>query len=49
MMDNKEPRDKMAEAALKRVKNLGGWDRYGECVESVYKTLAVRHDIQLHD
>jgi alpha-maltose-1-phosphate synthase len=49
MMDNKKLRDQMAEAALKRVKNLGGWNRYGECVEGVYRTLAVRHGLQLHD
>jgi len=27
---------------------LGGWDRYGECVESVYKEMAIRHGISLH-
>jgi starch synthase len=49
MIDNKELRDKMAAAALERVKSLGGWDRYGECVVDAYKTLAARHGIQLHD
>jgi len=49
MIDNKELRDKMAAAALERVKSLGGWDRYGECVVDVYKALAARHGIQLHD
>jgi len=49
MIDNKELRDKMAAASRKRVKSLGGWDRYGECVVDVYKTLAARHGIQLHD
>jgi glycosyltransferase involved in cell wall biosynthesis len=49
MIDNKELRDKMAAAALERVRSLGGWDRYGECVVDVYKALAARHGIQLHD
>jgi starch synthase len=49
MIDNKELRDKMAAASLERVKTLGGWDRYGECVADVYKTLASRHGIKLHD
>jgi glycosyltransferase involved in cell wall biosynthesis len=49
LIDNKELRDRMAAAALERVKSLGGWNRYGECVEDVYKALAVRHGIQLHD
>jgi starch synthase len=49
MIDNKELRDKMAAASLERVKSLGGWDRYGECVVDVYKTMAARHGIQLHD
>jgi glycosyltransferase involved in cell wall biosynthesis len=48
MMDNRELRDGMAEGALKRVKSLGGWERYGESVESVYRKLAARHGIQLH-
>ncbi|MGO9339147.1 MAG: glycosyltransferase family 4 protein [Terracidiphilus sp.] len=49
MVDNRELRDEMASAALERVKGLGGWDRYGERVVDVYKTLAARHGIQLHD
>jgi glycosyltransferase involved in cell wall biosynthesis len=49
MIDNRELRDRMAAAALERVKSLGGWNRYGECVEGVYKALAIRHGIQLHD
>ncbi|MGD0628574.1 MAG: glycosyltransferase family 4 protein [Terracidiphilus sp.] len=49
LIDNKELRDRMAAAALERVKSLGGWNRYGECVEDVYKALAVRHGIELHD
>jgi hypothetical protein len=49
MMDNSELRDQMARAALERVKSLGGWDHYGECVETVYKKLALRHGITLHE
>jgi glycosyltransferase involved in cell wall biosynthesis len=49
MIDNRELRDKMAAAALERVKSLGGWNRYGERVVDVYKTLAIRHGIQLHN
>jgi glycosyltransferase involved in cell wall biosynthesis len=48
MMDNSELHDQMARAALERVESLGGWDRYGECVESVYKEMAIRHGISLH-
>jgi alpha-maltose-1-phosphate synthase len=48
MMDNEELRAQMATAALKRVKSLGGWDRYGESVELVYKELASRHGVTLH-
>jgi glycosyltransferase involved in cell wall biosynthesis len=48
MMDNSELRDQMASAALERVNSLGGWDSYGERVESVYKQLADRHSIPLH-
>lgn len=48
MIDNAELRDQMALAALARVKSLGGWDRYGERVESVYKQLADRHRIPMH-
>jgi glycosyltransferase involved in cell wall biosynthesis len=49
MIDNKELRDKMAAAALERVKSLGGWNRYGECVVEVYETLAARNGIELRD
>jgi alpha-maltose-1-phosphate synthase len=49
MMDNREKRDEMAAAALARVKTLGGWDRYGERVASVYQELAKRHGVKLHD
>jgi len=48
MMDNAARRDGMAAAALERVKTLGGWDRYGECVGQVYEQLAARHEITLH-
>jgi len=48
MMDNKDLRDQMAAAATERVKGMGGWDRYGESVESVYQKLAIRHGIALH-
>ena len=49
MIDNRELRDAMAAAALNRVKGLGGWNQYGERVVDVYKTLASRRGIQLHD
>jgi len=49
MMDNEELRNRMAQAALSRVKMLGGWNRYGDCVREVYKTLAARHNIQMHE
>jgi len=49
MIDNPAHRDQMAAAALERVKSLGGWDRYGERVESVYQQLADRHKIPLHE
>lgn len=48
MMDNEELRNRMAEAALLRVKSIGGWNRYGDSVEGVYKTLAVRYNIPIH-
>jgi glycosyltransferase involved in cell wall biosynthesis len=43
MIDNPALRDQMAAAALERVKTLGGWDRYGDSVQSVYQQLAARH------
>jgi glycosyltransferase involved in cell wall biosynthesis len=49
MIDNRERRDKMSAAALEQVKSLGGWNRFGELVEDVYKTLAIRHGVRLHD
>lgn len=49
MIDNPEMRGNMAAAALERVKSLGGWDRYGDCVEAVYKEVAARHGIALHE
>jgi glycosyltransferase involved in cell wall biosynthesis len=48
MLDSSEQRDRMAGAALKRVSHLGGWNRYGESVEAVYRTMADRNHIQLH-
>jgi len=48
MIENGELRDEMAAAALRRVKSLGGWNHYGECVESAYRELSVRHDVRLH-
>jgi starch synthase len=48
MMDNPEARDTMGAAALERVKSLGGWERYGDCVERAYRELAERHGIPLH-
>jgi starch synthase len=48
MIENSELRDEMAAAALRRVKGFGGWNQYGECVESVYKELSIRHDVKLH-
>lgn len=49
MMDNEELRNRMAEAALLRVRSIGGWDWYGDRVEEVYKTLATRHNIEIHE
>jgi alpha-maltose-1-phosphate synthase len=49
MMDNEELRNRMAEAALLRVKSIGGWSRYGDSIEEVYQTLATRHNIEIHD
>jgi glycosyltransferase involved in cell wall biosynthesis len=42
MIANPVLRKRMAEAALERVKSLGGWNRYGERVESVYREVASR-------
>ena len=49
MMANPGLRNQMAEAALVRVKSLGGWDRYGERVESVYREVAIRHHVQMRE
>ena len=48
MLDNPAQRDQMAAAALERVKTLGGWDRYGDAVQSVYNQLAARHNTSHH-
>jgi alpha-maltose-1-phosphate synthase len=48
MIENNELRNEMAAAALRRVKSLGGWNQYGECVESVYRELLIRHDVKQH-
>ena len=48
MIDNPAQRDQMAAAALERVKTLGGWDRYGDSVQSVYLQLAARHSNSHH-
>ena len=48
MLDSTEQRDRMAQAALKRVEHLGGWDRYGESVEAVYRTIAERNHVHLY-
>ncbi len=43
LRDNPKVRDSMAEAALRRVRQLGGWDRYGERMTAVYgDALAAR-------
>lgn len=49
MMDNEELRERMAAAALEQVKKLGGWDSYGDRVDSVYRELTARHSIELHE
>jgi len=49
MMENREGRDRMAAAALERVKSLGGWDRYGDQVDAVYRELVTRHAIRLRE
>ena len=49
MMDNEELRERMAAAALEQVKKLGGWDSYGDRVDLVYRGLAARHSIELHE
>ncbi len=49
MMDNREACDRMAAAALERVKKLGGWDSYGDRVDAVYGELISRHNIPLNE
>jgi len=49
MMENREGRDRMAAAALERVKSLGGWDRYGELVDAMYRELVTRHHVKLRE
>ncbi|HEY1903083.1 MAG TPA: glycosyltransferase family 4 protein [Terracidiphilus sp.] len=49
MMDSGELCERMGMAALERVKSIGGWNLYGERVESVYQSLAIRHGVELHD
>ena len=49
MMDNPALRDRMAAAALSRVKQLGGWDTYGDRVDSIYRELLSRHNMQPHE
>jgi alpha-maltose-1-phosphate synthase len=39
MMDNPARRDEMAEAALRRVGQLGGWDSYGRRCLDVYRAV----------
>jgi len=48
-MDNPALRDRMAAAALSRVKQLGGWDTYGDRVDSIYRELLSRHNMQPHE
>jgi glycosyltransferase involved in cell wall biosynthesis len=49
MIECSELRDQMAAAALGRVKSLGGWNHYGELVETVYREVAARHGMRLHE
>jgi glycosyltransferase involved in cell wall biosynthesis len=42
MIANPGLRDRMARAALERVKSLGGWNQYGDRVQSVYREVASR-------
>ena len=36
-------RDEMAEAAKRRVRHLGGWDRYGEKAAATYRERLIGH------
>jgi glycosyltransferase involved in cell wall biosynthesis len=49
MLDHREMCDQMSAASIERVKKLGGWDRYGECVLSVYRQLAMHHGLAVHE
>jgi glycosyltransferase involved in cell wall biosynthesis len=40
MLDNPLKRQEMGEAALRRVRELGGWDAYGERAMAIYTELA---------
>ncbi len=37
LYENPAERERMAEAAKRRVRNLGGWDRYGEAAVAAYR------------
>jgi glycosyltransferase involved in cell wall biosynthesis len=43
MIANPALRDQMARLAIERVKSLGGWNQYGDRIESVYREVAHRH------
>jgi glycosyltransferase involved in cell wall biosynthesis len=47
MIANPSLHRQMADAALDRVKSIGGWDQYGERVNSVYRELAGRFRLQI--
>jgi glycosyltransferase involved in cell wall biosynthesis len=49
MIANPDLRDNMAAAALERVKSLGGWNQYGDRVDSVYREVARRNHYSLQD
>ena len=40
LMDDEPRRKGMADAALRRVKALGGWNEYGERALTLYRALA---------
>jgi glycosyltransferase involved in cell wall biosynthesis len=43
MLDNPVKRAEMAEAALRRIKSLGGWDMYGKrCLAMYHEVLAAK-------
>lgn len=41
LADDKNLREQMSEAAIKKVSSIGGWDRYGENFEKLVKSLLV--------